>query len=106
MKVGLVGKPNVGKSTFFAAASLADAAIGTYPFTTIKANHGVGFVRVPDPGPSLGVASTPRHGKLVGATRLVPVELVDVAGLVPGASEGRGLGNQFLSDLSRADAFL
>lgn len=106
MKIGLVGKPNVGKSTLFAAATLAEAAIGNYPFTTIKPNVGVGHVRVPDPGAELGVVSTPRTGKVVGATRLVPVELVDVAGLVPGAHEGRGLGNQFLNDLSRADALV
>ena len=106
MKIGLVGKPNVGKSTFFAAATLVDAAIGNYPFTTIKPNHGVGFVRVADPGADLKVQSNPKHGKLVGATRYVHVELVDVAGLVPGASQGRGLGNQFLSDLNPADALL
>ncbi len=106
MKVGLVGKPNVGKSTLFAAATLAEAAIGNYPFTTIQPNVGVGHVRVPDPGAELGVASTPRTGRVVGATRLVPVELVDVAGLVPGAHQGRGLGNQFLNDLSRADALI
>src|SRR5688500_15055948 len=101
MKVGLVGKPNVGKSTLFAAATLAEAAIGNYPFTTIEPNVGVGHVRVPDPGAELGVASTPRTGKVVGATRLVPVELVDVAGLVPGAHQGRGLGHKVRSDLLR-----
>lgn len=106
MKIGLVGKPNVGKSTLFAAATLAEVAIGNYPFTTIKPNVGMGHVRVPDPGPDFGVASTPRTGKVVGATRLVPVELVDVAGLVPGAHQGRGLGNQFLNDLSRADVLV
>src|SRR5688572_11623224 len=106
MKVGLVGKPNVGKSTLFAAATLAEAAIGNYPFTTIEPNVGVGHVRVPDPGAELGVVSTPRTGKVVGATRLVPVELVDVAGLVPGAHQGRGLGNKFLGDLSRADCLV
>src|SRR5687767_12777668 len=54
----------------------------------------------------MGVQSTPRHGKVAGATRYVPIELVDVAGLVPGAHQGRGLGNKFLNDLSRADALL
>ncbi len=106
MKIGLVGKPNVGKSTFYAAATLAEAAIGNYPFTTIEANVGVAYVRVPDPGPALGVVSSPKHGRLVGATRYVPVELVDVAGLVPGAHEGRGLGNKFLTDLARADCLI
>ncbi len=106
MKVGLVGKPNVGKSTFYAAATLAEADIGDYPFTTIDANRGVGYVRVTDPGEEFGVVATPRTGKVLGATRYVPVEIVDVAGLVPGASEGRGLGNRFLTDLARADVLV
>ncbi len=106
MKIGLVGKPNVGKSTFYAAATLAQAEIANYPFTTIDANRGVGYVRVADPGPELGVASTPRHGRVVAGTRYVPVEIVDVAGLVPGAHEGRGLGNRFLGDLAQADALI
>src|SRR5207237_4158659 len=96
----------VGKSTFFAAATLAPAAIGNYPFTTIQPNHGVGFVRVADPGAELGVTSTPRTGRVENGVRYVPVDLVDVAGLVPGAHEGRGLGNKFLSDLGQADALL
>lgn len=106
LKVGLVGKPNVGKSTFFAAATLAEAEIGDYPFTTIDANRGMGAIRVPDPGAEMGVASKPRTGFVQESTRFVPVELVDVAGLVPGAHEGRGLGNKFLNDLSRADALI
>ncbi len=96
----------MGKSTFYAAATLAEAEIGNYPFTTIEANRGMAFVRTPDPGADLGVTSTPRSGKVVGATRYVPVEVIDVAGLVPGAHEGRGLGNKFLSDLARADALI
>lgn len=101
-----MGKPNVGKSTFFCAATSAEAAIGNYPFTTIEANVGVATVRVPDPGPDFKVVSTPRTGTVSGATRYVPVDLIDVAGLVPGAAEGRGLGNKFLNDLSRADALI
>ncbi len=96
----------MGKSTFFAAATLAQAEIANYPFTTIDANRGVGYVRVADPGPDLGVESTPKHGRVAGATRYVPVEIVDVAGLVPGAHEGRGLGNRFLGDLAQADALI
>ncbi len=106
LKVGLVGKPNVGKSTFFAAATLAEADIGDYPFTTIDANRGMGAIRVPDPGPELNVTSVPRTGFVEDGTRYVPVELVDVAGLVPGAHEGRGLGNKFLGDLSQAHALI
>lgn len=106
MRIGLVGKPNVGKSTFFVAATLAEAEIGNYPFTTIEANRGMASVRVPDPGAELGVVSTPRTGRVESGMRYVPVELIDVAGLVPGAHEGRGLGNRFLSDLARADALI
>lgn len=106
MKIGLVGKPNVGKSTLFKAATLKDVAIADYPFTTIQPNHGVGYVRAKCPHVDLGVACSPQHGLCLEGTRFVPVELVDVAGLVPGAHTGRGLGNKFLDDLRQAHAFL
>lgn len=111
MQIGIVGKPSSGKSTFFSAATLVDVAIASYPFTTIEPNKGIGFVRVEDAGKFFGVTSNPRHGFLVkdekgDPIRYVPVELIDVAGLVPGANEGKGLGNKFLNDLSAADALI
>ncbi len=111
MQIGIVGKPSSGKSTFFSSATLVDVAIASYPFTTIEPNKGIGFVRVEDAGKFFGVTSNPKHGFLVqdpvkGPIRYVPVELIDVAGLVPGANEGKGLGNKFLNDLSQADALI
>lgn len=106
MLVGIVGKANVGKSTFFKSITLADILIANYPFATIKPNHGVGFVRVECVDRELGVQCNPRVGMCVNGTRFVPVEVMDVAGLVPGAHEGKGMGNQFLDDLRQADVFL
>ncbi|RLG14905.1 MAG: hypothetical protein DRN71_02500 [Candidatus Nanohalarchaeota archaeon] len=104
--IGLVGKPSAGKSTFFKAATLAEVAIADYPFTTIKPNIGTGYVRVECADKDFGVQCNPRFGFCLNHTRFVPVELVDVAGLVPGAHEGKGLGNQFLSDLNQADVLI
>ncbi len=110
MQIGIVGKPSSGKSTFFSSSTLIDVGIASYPFTTIEPNKGIGFVRVEDAGKFFGVISNPKHGFLVetekGPIRYVPVELIDVAGLVPGANEGKGLGNKFLNDLSQADALI
>lgn len=106
MQIGLVGKPNVGKSTMFKAITLQDVAIANYPFTTIEPNKGIGYVRVEDVGPEFGVRSNPRYGFIKGKYRFVPVEIVDIAGLVPGAHEGRGLGNKFLDDIRQADALI
>jgi ribosome-binding ATPase YchF (GTP1/OBG family) len=111
MQIGIVGKPSSGKSTFFSSATLIDVAIASYPFTTINPNKGIGFVRVEDAGKYFNVVSNPRHGFLENSDpknpiRYVPVELIDVAGLVPGANEGKGLGNKFLNDLSQADALI
>jgi ribosome-binding ATPase len=104
--VGVVGKPNVGKSTFFAAATLKDVQIADYPFTTIQPNMGVAYLRTQCVCSELGVTDNPRNSVCVEGTRLIPVRLVDVAGLVEGASVGRGLGNQFLDDIRQADALI
>jgi len=106
MLIGLVGKPSVGKSTFFKAATLAEVEIASYPFTTIKPNHGVGYVKVDCIDKEFNTQCMPNHGFCINHKRFVPVDLMDVAGLVPGASEGKGLGNQFLDDLRQADIFI
>src|SRR2546427_12528101 len=106
MELGVVGKPNVGKSTFFAAATLVPVQIANYPFTTIEANRGVAYVRKPCPHTELGVDCKPNNAPCWGGTRLIPVELIDGARLVPKAHEGRGLGNKFLDDLRQASALV
>jgi len=107
MIVGVVGKPNVGKSTFFKSLTLADAEIAGFPFTTIKANVGVGYVRSPCPHKDFGLSEcNPSNGVCRGGVRFTPIKLVDVAGLVPGAHEGKGLGNQFLDDLRQANVLI
>ncbi|MFA5897301.1 MAG: GTPase, partial [Thermoplasmata archaeon] len=106
MELGVVGKPNVGKSTFFSAATLAPAQIANYPFTTIEPNRGMAYVRHRCPHLDLGVACNPKNAPCQDGVRLIPVELLDVAGLVPKAHEGRGLGNKFLDDLRQASALV
>lgn len=106
MLIGIVGKPNCGKSTFFKAITLADVEIANYPFATIKPNHGVAFARVDSVCNEFDTKCNPREGFCVNRKRFVPVDVIDVAGLVPGAYEGKGMGNQFLSDLNQADALL
>ena len=106
MELGLVGKPNVGKSTFFSAATLAHAGIGNYPFTTRDPNRGVAYVKMNCPHTEFDVKCNPRNSNCVDGIRYVPVEVIDVAGLVPDAHKGRGLGNRFLDDLRQAQVLI
>jgi ribosome-binding ATPase len=106
MLIGIVGKPNVGKTTFFRALTLMDAESANYPFTTINPNKGVGFVRNKCIDTFFNTQCNPRTGYCKNHIRYLPVDVIDVAGLVPGASEGRGLGNKFLTDLNQADALI
>ena len=105
--VGIVGKTNVGKSTFFSAATEVDVEISNRPFTTINPNNGIAYVRDKCPHVEFGLQGcNPRTGFCKNGTRFIPIELMDVAGLIPGAHMGRGLGNKFMDDLRKADVFL
>ena len=104
LSIALAGKPNAGKSTFYKAATMADVDVGNYPFTTIDPNRGVTHARTQCP--CLDRDQPCGSDNCEDGKRYVPVELLDVAGLVPGAHEGRGLGNQFLDELTNADVIL
>ncbi|MBU2639013.1 MAG: redox-regulated ATPase YchF [Nanoarchaeota archaeon] len=106
MLIGIVGKANVGKSTFFKALTMSDILIANYPFATIKPNRGIGYVKIGCVDTFFKTQCNPRFGSCINHHRFVPVDVVDVAGLVPGASEGLGLGNQFLGDLNEADVLI
>ncbi|MDD1690279.1 MAG: redox-regulated ATPase YchF [Methanoregula sp.] len=102
LTLALAGKPNCGKSTFFKAATMANAEIANYPFTTINPNFGVAYVRTKCACTELKV----KCSHCVDGNRFVAVNLIDVAGLVPDAHKGKGLGNQFLDHLRQANAIL
>lgn len=104
MQIGLLGKANVGKSTFFSAATETAVAIGNYPFTTIEPNIGVTYVRTKCACKHFGI--THQNPLCLDGVRLVPVKIIDVAGLVPGAHEGKGLGNRFLDDARQAEVLI
>ncbi len=106
MLVGLVGKPSAGKSTFFKAATLANVEIANYPFTTIKPNHAMGYVRIDCIDKEFNKQCNPREGYCIQHQRFVPIDMLDVAGLVPEAYLGKGKGNQFLNDLNQADVLI
>ncbi|MEM2138310.1 MAG: YchF-related putative GTPase [Candidatus Anstonellaceae archaeon] len=107
MLLGVVGAPNKGKSTFFSAATLVDAQIANYPFTTITPNRGITYVRAPCPHVELGLKGcNAKNSKCVNGVRLVPVGMIDTPGLVPDAHLGKGLGNKFLDSIREADALI
>lgn len=105
--IGIVGKTNVGKSTLFAAMTMIPVKIADHPFTTIEPNVGVAYVRKRCVHVELGLQRcNPRSGFCVKGYRFIPVKVIDVAGLIPGASKGRGLGNKFMDDLRQADVLI
>lgn len=106
MLIGIVGKPSSGKSTFLNAACRTAAKVGAYPFTTIEPNPGTAYVRVDCICQEFEVECNAKNSICRDGVRLIPVDMLDVAGLVPDAHKGRGRGNKFLDDLRRADAFI
>lgn len=106
VKIGLIGKPNVGKSTLFSALTRAPVEIANYPFTTLKPNVGIGWLTAKCPESEIGKKCTPREGSCANGTRLIPIEIIDVPGLIPGASEGKGMGNEFLDNIRDSEAII
>lgn len=106
VQIAVVGKSNTGKTTFFSSATLIDAEISNRIFTTIEPNKGVTYVRTKCPCKKMNVRCNPKNSKCVDGIRFVPIKIMDTAGLVPDAHKGRGLGNQFLSDIMEADALI
>ena len=106
MLIGITGAPSKGKSTFFSAATMIDVPISPRPFTTIEPNMGATYVRVDCPCKGLGTKCNPKNSKCESGKRLIPMSIVDLAGLVPGAHEGKGLGNRFLDDVRTADVLV
>jgi ribosome-binding ATPase len=106
MEIAICGKTNVGKSSFFKSATMIDVEISNRIFCTIKPNVGVSYVTAPCPCAGLSLKCTPRNSQCANGVRMIPVKLWDIAGLIPGAHEGRGLGIQFLNDIIQADMLI
>ena len=104
LQIGLLGKANVGKSTFFSASTETPVASGNFPFTTIEPNIGVAYVKSDCACKHFEIQH--ENTLCIHGTRFIPVKLIDVAGLVPGAHDGKGLGNQFLDDARQAEVLI
>ena len=104
--VGIVGKPSSGKSTFLNAACMTNVKVSELPFTTIEANKGIAYVKERCVCKEMNVEDNPKNSICLDGFRFVPINLLDVAGLVPDAHKGKGLGNKFLNDLSKADVLI
>ncbi len=104
--IGIIGKPSSGKTTFLNAACLTHAKVSEIPFTTIKPNKGVAYVKNKCVCKELDVTDNPQNSICIDGTRFIPINLIDVAGLVPDAHKGKGLGNRFLNDLIKTDVLL
>jgi len=107
VKIGLIGKTNTGKTTFYNSATTQGAEISNYPFTTKSPNTGVGHAATLCVHRELGVKQdSPKNSSCIDGWRIIPIEIIDLPGLIKGAWEGRGLGNQFLSVAAQSDALL
>ncbi|KAK3946021.1 P-loop containing nucleoside triphosphate hydrolase protein [Diplogelasinospora grovesii] len=106
--IGLVGKPSAGKSSTLNSLTDASSKVGNFPFTTIDPQRAIGYLQIDCACARFGLTDKckPNYGSCVNGRRSVPIELLDVAGLVPGAHQGKGLGNKFLDDLRHADALI
>jgi ribosome-binding ATPase YchF (GTP1/OBG family) len=106
IKIGLIGKTNTGKTTFFNSATLQTAEISTYPFTTKVPNRGIGSAVTLCVCREFKVNDNPKNSRCIDGWRFIPIELIDLPGLIKGAWAGKGLGNQFLSVAAQSDALL
>jgi ribosome-binding ATPase YchF (GTP1/OBG family) len=106
IKVGLIGKTNTGKTTFFNSATLLSAEISNYPFTTKRPITGNAHAITLCVHREFNLQDNPKNSRCIDGWRFIPVELVDLPGLIKGAWEGKGLGNQFLSVAAQSDALL
>ncbi|MFZ8922010.1 MAG: redox-regulated ATPase YchF [Nitrosopumilaceae archaeon] len=106
IKIGLIGKTNTGKTTFFNAATLSSEEISSYPFTTKKPISGISHAITLCVHPEFKVEDNPNNSKCVDGWRYIPIEIIDLPGLIKDAWKGKGLGNQFLSIAAQSDALL